>query len=113
MRSASDCQIGASADGLAHEYAQPGGASGGLAGALLKIQNPNTVKPQLTFNRLAHRNPDTPDRLAASMMACPAAGFLAKSAAHLFIAWADCVVSVVILTPRLVQDQLSKYLRCG
>ncbi|MDF1486728.1 hypothetical protein PY257_16385, partial [Ramlibacter sp. H39-3-26] len=33
----------------------------GLAGACLKkTRNPTTVKPQLTFNRLAHRNPDTP-----------------------------------------------------
>lgn len=35
-----------------------GGASGGLAGACLK--NLNSVKHQLTFNRLARRNPDTP-----------------------------------------------------
>ncbi len=34
MRPAPDCQIGASADGLAHEYMRNRrGASGGLAGA--------------------------------------------------------------------------------
>ena len=63
MRPAPDSQIDACADGLVHEYIhQPGGGgSGGQAGALLKIKNPNIVKPQLTFHRLAHRNSDTPD----------------------------------------------------
>jgi signal transduction histidine kinase len=62
MRQVPDSQIGASADGLAHEYMRNrGGASGGLAGACLKkTRNPTTVKPQRPFNRLAHRNPDTP-----------------------------------------------------
>ena len=61
MRPAPDCQISASADGLAHEYMRNrGGLRRPGRGLFEKTQNPNTVKPQLTFNRLAHRNPDTP-----------------------------------------------------
>ena len=38
-----------------------GGASGGLAGALFKSQNQNKItQSKLTFNRLTHKNNDTP-----------------------------------------------------
>ena len=61
MRQMPDRQIGASADGLAHEYMHNrGGLRRPGRGLIEKDQNPNAVKPQLTFSRLAHRNPDTP-----------------------------------------------------
>ncbi len=61
MRQVPDSQIGASADGLAHEYMHNrGGLRRPGRGLIEKDQNPNAVKPQLTFSRLAHRNPDTP-----------------------------------------------------
>jgi hypothetical protein len=73
MRQVPDSQIGASADGLAHEYMRNrGGASGGLAGACLKkTRNPTTVKPQRPFNRLAHRNPDTPSEFEFEISMTP------------------------------------------
>jgi DNA-binding phage protein len=34
---------------------------------LKKQKNPKTLKPQLTFNRLTHRNSDTPDLNAKTL----------------------------------------------
>ncbi len=47
----------------------PRGASGGLAGALFKSQNQKkTTQSELTFNRLTHKNNDTPVKCLSHIM---------------------------------------------
>jgi hypothetical protein len=44
----------------------PGGPPAAWQGPNRKKQKPNTVRPQLTSNRLTHRNSDTPKPASAS-----------------------------------------------
>jgi len=77
MRPKQDRQIGASADGLVHEYMHNRGVPpAAWQGPIFQISKSKYLKPSLSFTRPAHRNPDTPHlRLAPHPPSHPRGGF--------------------------------------